>query len=236
MTDTSHDPHEGPRSSREYLPPVRWWLVTILFGTGVGLWVIAFRVHARGTDELLSSALLDLGASIGLVGVLFVAEGLLVRHIVAAQREAVTLNCFARKVGGGADAWDAWTVARPGDELELLLEFKNSGETTLRDVSVGNNLPKYLSYVAGSTQLRNGANPGGIAITSDNITHGGVDVGSYKPGAVGYVWLRAQVDRISAFDKIGTYDLRNVGVVRPAGMNEYYNVAKILVDVPEHTS
>lgn len=210
----------------------RWWLIASLSLTGVGLCVGAFLLDARGWVGLGPEALLEFGGSIGLVGALFIIEPLLVRHIRELQGEVVTVNAYVRRSGGGAEAWDVWTVVRPNEELEYGIRFENVGDRTLRDVMVGDNLPNYMSYVKRSARLRNGANPLGVAMENENITRGGINVGHYEPGAVGYVCFRAVVASISAFEKIGTYDVRNVAVVRPAGMNEHYNIAKVLIDVP----
>jgi uncharacterized repeat protein (TIGR01451 family) len=145
--------------------------------------------------------------------------------------DVVSVNKYVRHDGQGADAWSTSTDAKPGDELEYLIKFKNEGNTKLEDIAVGDNLPKYNSYIAGTTNLRNGANPNGIKITSDNITKGGIDVGDYMPGAVGYVWFTAKLDDINAYEKCGVYDVRNVGVVRPKGMNEFYNTAQVKINV-----
>ncbi len=150
---------------------------------------------------------------------------------VRVKADVVSVNKYVRHKGQDASAWKVSTTAKPGDELEYLIRFKNEGNTQLRDVKVGDNLPKYNSYVNGTTMLQNGENPNGVKITSDNITKGGIDVGHYNPGAVGYVWFGAKLDPISAYEKCGTYDVRNVGVVRPAGMNEFYNTAQVLIDV-----
>jgi uncharacterized repeat protein (TIGR01451 family) len=166
-----------------------------------------------------------------LAGVLVILQRSLIREIRIELREAVAVNCCVRKAGEGADAWDTWTVARPGDELEFLVKFENASDRTLRNVVVGNNLPKYMAYVGGSTELRNGAFPSGTPIRSDNIVHGGINVGNYHPGAVGYARFTALVDPIAVYEKGGTYDLRNVGIVRPEGLTEHYNVAKVLLDV-----
>lgn len=122
----------------------------------------------------------------------------------------------------GEKDWKVENTAKPGDTLEYLITFKNEGNTQLKNVVVGDNMPAYVSYVKGTTQLKNGANPNGVKITSDNITTGGIDVGNYNPGAVGYVWFAAKIDSNL---QPGDYTLKNVGIVRPEGMNDFYNVA-----------
>jgi len=82
-----------------------------------------------------------------------------------------------------------------------------------------------VRYIDGSTIIYNGNNPDGVAAESDNVYQGGIRVGDYAPGAAGYVVFQAQVDPVNVFAQCGTYTLKNVGVVRPEGMNEFYNTA-----------
>lgn len=145
--------------------------------------------------------------------------------------DVVSVNKFVRHAGQGSADWKTSTTAKPGDNVEYLIKFKNEGNTQLDDVMVGDNLPKYNTYVNGSTNLSNGTNPNGIKITNDNITKGGINVGNYTAGAVGYVWFSAKLDPIQAYEKCGEYDIRNVGVVRPKGMNEFYNTAQVIIKV-----
>ncbi|MCA9328583.1 DUF11 domain-containing protein [Candidatus Saccharibacteria bacterium] len=150
---------------------------------------------------------------------------------VRSVADVVSVNKYVRHVGQGAADWATSTTAKPGDDLEYLIRFKNEGNTQLNNVMVGDNLPKYNSYVDGSTMLSNSNHPSGIAITNDSITKGGINVGNYVPGAVGYVWFKADLDPIKAYEKCGTYEVVNVGVVRPEGMNEHYNTASVKINV-----
>lgn len=149
----------------------------------------------------------------------------------ATELAEITTNTYVRRHGADREAWTTQLVSEPGDELECQVRFANVGKTKLRDVAVGVNIPPYAAYKEGTTQLRNGAFPDGVAITNDNITRGGIDVGNYHLGAVGYVMIGLQLDPMPAYERLSTYDLRIVGIVRPAGMNEFYNTAAIAVDV-----
>jgi uncharacterized repeat protein (TIGR01451 family) len=150
---------------------------------------------------------------------------------VRAKADVVSVNKYVRHVGQSASDWKTSTTAKPGDDLEYKILFKNEGNTQLNDVMVGDNLPKYNSYVVGTTKLYNGNHPDGMAVTTDNIHQGGINVGNYLPGASAYVIIRVKLDAITAYEKCGQYDVRNVGVVRPAGMNEFYNTAQVLINV-----
>ena len=166
-----------------------------------------------------------------LVGVLVILEKSVVRKVTEATSGALRVNSYVRNRNRYSDAWHTWTPARPGDAIEYLIWFENLGPDRLQDVVVGNNLPKYHNYIPGTTMLRNGANPSGLHLSSDNVIAGGINVGHYEPGAVGYVWFTAQLDSTEAYKKLGSYELRNFGVVRPSGMNEQYSATKVLIDV-----
>ncbi|MEX0748467.1 MAG: DUF11 domain-containing protein [Candidatus Saccharimonadales bacterium] len=141
------------------------------------------------------------------------------------KAEAIKVNKYVRNVTRGETSWKLKNQARPEDILEYRIRFENKGNVTLEDVTVGDNLPDYLSYIPGSTTIMNGNYPDGVAAGSNNVWQGGIMVGDYAPGAAGYVTFRVKVDPVNVFEKCGTYTLKNVGVVRPEGMNEFYNTA-----------
>lgn len=136
----------------------------------------------------------------------------------------------------GDDGWHNEINAEPGDELEYLIEMKNIGDTTLEDVAVGDNLPKYQSYVEGSTRYANASTGGEFQdLGSDNITRGGEDIGDYAPGANAFVMFEAQLDEHNQFETCGDYTLRNVGIIRPfhndETMNQFLSTADVNVSV-----
>ncbi|HSX14388.1 MAG TPA: hypothetical protein VLE72_00555 [Candidatus Saccharimonadales bacterium] len=138
----------------------------------------------------------------------------------------VSITKQVRKVGD--TTWHTDINANAGDTVEYLITFKNEGNTVLNNVIVGDNLPPHETYVNGTTMLKNGANPNGIKITNDNIANGGINVGNYTPGAVGYVWFQVKVGTDLSD---GCHALQNVGLVRPQGMNEFFNTATVNVCV-----
>lgn len=127
--------------------------------------------------------------------------------------------------------WKLKNEAKPGDKVDYMIRFENKGNTELRDVMVGDNLARYTSYVEGSTWIYNNNNPDGRQLDNDNLTRGGINVGHYMPGAEGYIVFTAKIDEISGFEKCTTYTLKNVGIVQPEGMNEFYNTAWTTVPV-----
>lgn len=133
---------------------------------------------------------------------------------------ALSVTKEVRKVG--ETAWGTQNIAKPGDELEYLITVKNMGNVVLHNIAVGDNLAPHMTYVKGSTMLKNGSNPSGIKITSDNVISGGIDIGNYNPGAVGYVWFRVKLGNDF---KTGTTKLTNVAVAKADEVGPLYNTA-----------
>ncbi len=127
----------------------------------------------------------------------------------------------------GEKEWKSENTAKAGDTLEYLITFKNEGNTVLKDLAIADNMPASVTYVNGTTQLKNMNNPNGIKITSDKVTSGGINVGSYAPGSVGYVWFQAKIDPNL---KPGSYTMKNVAGVKAGNiMRENYAVTKVTV-------
>jgi hypothetical protein len=134
------------------------------------------------------------------------------------------VQVFVRQVG--TEDWATSASASPGSRVELLIRFTNATDYTV-EMMAGVNLAKYTSSVPGSTSLRNGVYPDGISISNDNIVNGGINVGRYAPGSVGYVTVDLVVDVTTS---ACGYRLAHVGVVRGVGGNEIYNTATIDID------
>lgn len=128
----------------------------------------------------------------------------------------------------GEKEWKTENTAKAGDTLEYLISYKNEGNTTLKNVIIADNMPANVTYVAGTTMIKNASNPTGTKVNSDNITKGGINVGNYTPGSNGFVWFQAKIDSNL---KPGNYTFKNVGIVKPEGMGEYFNAAKTTVVV-----
>ena len=160
--------------------------------------------------------------------------------LMRVKANAVKVNKYVSKHDGDSNVqnndWKTENTANAGDKLDYMIRFENKGNTKLEDVMVGDNLPDYMQLVNGTTKLYAGTNSNGTAISNNNVTKGGINVGAYAAGAVGYVVFTVQIDQNKQFAKCGNYVLTNVGVVRPKGMNEVYNTAKTTVNIPCQTT
>lgn len=156
--------------------------------------------------------------------------------LMRVKASAVKVNKYVSAHDGDNNAknnnWQVTNTAAAGSKLDYMIRFENKGNTTLNSVVVGDNLPDYMQYVAGTTKIYNANHADGTPAGSDNVTKGGINVGNYAPGTEGYVVFTVKLDENKQFAKCGNYVLTNVGVVRPQGMNEVYNTAKTTVNIP----
>lgn len=128
----------------------------------------------------------------------------------------------------GENKWVESYNAQPGETVDFLLEYKNTGGVQQNNVTFSDKLPANLSYVAGSTVFGNSKLPNG-APASDNIANGtGVNVGHYAPGANAWLIFSAKV---ASADKLecGTNTLKNWASVTPEGQTQKEDDATVTV-------
>ncbi len=127
----------------------------------------------------------------------------------------------------GENKWVENYEAKPGEKVDYLINFKNTGDSQLDNVVLKDMLPSHIKYVKGSSVLGNSHNPDGVE-TNDGVTTTGLDVGSYLPGANAWMIFSAKV---AGKDKLpcGKSTLNNVARVTA---NESYKEdgAKVTVE------
>lgn len=89
--------------------------------------------------------------------------------------------------------WYKSVDAKVGDKVEFLIGYYNNSKSTQSEVAIRDYLPKNLKYIEGSTVLRNSNHVSGVTMDSNKITDGGIQIGSYGPGANAYVMFTAEV-------------------------------------------
>lgn len=130
------------------------------------------------------------------------------------------------RLGG---TWQEEVTAQPGERVAYLISFTNTGNTQLTNVLIGDNLPPYMTYVAGSARLINPNNPNGIPVP-DGVTIGRLNVGNYGVGSGGHVTFQVQInDNVPA----GNHTLRNVGIADSDQTGEVWDRANVVVNVVE---
>ncbi|MFZ1301419.1 MAG: LPXTG cell wall anchor domain-containing protein [Candidatus Microsaccharimonas sp.] len=94
----------------------------------------------------------------------------------------------------GTTEWKESVDAKPGATVEYQLRYANTGTTAQNNVVLKDTLPTNVSYVPGSTYLKNTiyTTP---KLLSDNLTTStGINIGNYAAGSVAYVKFSAKVN------------------------------------------
>lgn len=114
----------------------------------------------------------------------------------------------------GTTAWQKSIAAKPGSKVNYQVSYKNTGTTTQNDVIAIDKLPAGVSYQNGSTTLRNAnnSNGNGLAVTSNAIVAGGLNLGAYTPNSDAYARFTATLPAENQLQSCTT-TLRNYATV-----------------------
>ena len=126
----------------------------------------------------------------------------------------------------GQNKWQDSLTAKPGEKVDFMVTYTNTGTAQQDNVVVRDALPKGLSYVAGSSYLANSQSPNGSKV-ADAVTTNGLNIGSYSPQSNAYVKFSATVDAAQA--ACGTNTLINTATVVTANGNKQGS-ASVLVN------
>jgi uncharacterized repeat protein (TIGR01451 family)/LPXTG-motif cell wall-anchored protein len=130
---------------------------------------------------------------------------------VKADQPNFTVSKQVRK--NGTSAWTENIAVNPGDSVDFLITYKNTGSTTQNDVVISDVLPTGLSYTKDTTYLVNSTDPNGLKVSDNIVTTGGINIGNYKAGAAAYVKFTAKVAPSDALS-CGENKLTNTASVR----------------------
>lgn len=109
----------------------------------------------------------------------------------------------------GANTYGENVSAKAGNLVDFKIQYKNTGTTQQDGVVIRDTLPKNLSYVNGTTYVANSATGNQWkAVSADTVAKQGINIGSYAPGAGGFVKFTAKVAAESAL-ACGTNKLTN---------------------------
>ena len=117
-----------------------------------------------------------------------------------------TINKMVQLKGGST--WAEDVTAKAGDTVRYRIQFKNTGNTTLKDVVVRDVLPAGMTYVKGSTVLYNAANTNGKTLGDGIVSAAGMNIGDYAKGTEATIYFYATVN--TPADECEDSALRNV--------------------------
>lgn len=112
----------------------------------------------------------------------------------------------------GTTGWKETDTVNPGDSVDYLITYQNTGTMIQEDVAIYDILPAGLDYVEGSTYLANNRNPNPIQ-SVDGITGNGINIGDYEPGQTAYIKFSAIAPTNSELVNCGNNTLVNTGRV-----------------------
>jgi uncharacterized repeat protein (TIGR01451 family) len=128
---------------------------------------------------------------------------------VKISKPSISIEKTERKLG--QTAWVKDMTAKPGDTIEYRLKITNTGKSDLTNITVGDRLPPYLTYVPGTTRLYNKLTPAEGTLLNDGIVPGALRLNAtYQPTAVAYIVFQAKVSTDIANKECGSPRLRNV--------------------------
>lgn len=177
-------------------------------------------IHSFGAvnGQTMSGSIVTTGAAIGYNALDGIVPGCnefagYVTFRVKANQPNFTISKQVHKTG--VTGWKETEAVNPGDSVDYLITYKNTGTTTQNDVVISDVLPKSVSYTAGSTYVANTTNPNGLKV-SDNITKGGINIGNYAAGAAAYIKFGATVVANNTLPTCGENTLTNSAKVQTA--------------------
>ena len=133
-------------------------------------------------------------------------------------------------VGQNGD-WVETAYAQPGDVVAWYLEYRNEADGVAdgvaQNVRIRDHLPPYLELIPGSVKVVDAARPQGEQLSDEGLfSANGVLLGSYLPGANGYIQYQTRVlDDFRACEA----SLPNTMYINVDGYNELFDQAKVIV-------
>jgi len=128
---------------------------------------------------------------------------------IKAEKPGFTITKEVRVAG--STTWSHSVNAKAGDTLEYRIQYINTGTTDQNNVTISDVLPAHVSYISGSTTLKNASNPTGKSV-SDNLTKDGINIGNYTSGSNAFVKFQAKVGSDISDFACGKNSLTNTAI------------------------
>lgn len=131
---------------------------------------------------------------------------------------------------GATDGFKKSVAVNPGDTVNYRIEVKNTGNASLNNVTLKDQLPTGVTLVPGTAKIMNANNPGGAVIQDgDKIVSTGVNIGTYTAGSNALVVFSAKIK--SAEDlTCGMNTLTNKAIAQPEGKTPKEDTADVTVN------
>lgn len=106
----------------------------------------------------------------------------------------------------GSSNWSETVNAKSGDTVEFQIEYKNTGTTAQNNVVIKDIMPTELTYVKGTTYLKNASNPSAKNVSDNLVSDSGINIGDYTPGSNAFIKYEATLREL---DNCGSNSIVN---------------------------
>lgn len=139
----------------------------------------------------------------------------------------LTLDKLVRKQGENSSQWRDRVVARKGERVQYLIEFKNTGSTVANNIVLRDQLPNNVELVPGTVEWVDNNRPNGTPVRDDLLfAPAGVTVGNYGVNGVGQIYFDAIVKNGDLTD----CEARNVAFARATNVPEQNDDAVVVIE------
>ena len=191
-------------------------------------------IDTRASDSIVTTgALVGTNALDGRVRGCF-KEMIYVTIKVKVKMPQYNIEKEVRMKGQTSSDWAENKAAKPGDTVQWLVTFSNTGTTLLQNINIIDKVPVGMTVVPGTVKLINGNYPSGYVYPDTAIQDGGriinVMIGDYNPGPVGVAYLiyDTKIDQPAA-DICTTHNLVNQAFSTPQGFGAIWDDASVTV-------
>lgn len=93
----------------------------------------------------------------------------------------------------GTSTWSKSVTAKVNDTVEYQIQYKNTGTTAQNNVVLKDTLPTSITYVTGSSYLKNATYPNANKVSDNIVASSGINIGNYTSGSNAYVKFSSKV-------------------------------------------
>jgi len=108
--------------------------------------------------------------------------------------------------------WIDNVIAQPGDTIDYLIQYTNTGTTQQNNVVIQDILPAGMEFVSGSARYYNHFNPAPAGAPATDLDSNGWNLGNYAPGADAVITFSAKLPLVNDLT-CGVNAFRNIGKV-----------------------
>lgn len=116
-------------------------------------------------------------------------------------------------------------TAKRGETISWRIDYKNTGNARIDDVTVRDSIPAGLTLVPGSIKIHDASRPNGQQMPDTSLSSGGSNVGSYTPEGNGIIRFRTVIN-----NDVKECEIKNVAFARAKDVPEVKDDAKVIIE------